>query len=138
MMTCSQVSSGTLCQARLKPIKSVETDDEEELGGRRIARPRPWSLIGRKGARSESSSMILQEHYEYGLPEDPDVLPHLFYGSQDVALRSSSPSRLSVKTVFSQRTGGSGILNQLPPTPPDSISSCQSFLLSGKLFAKLY
>lgn len=69
--------------------------------------------------------MILQEHYEHGLPQSPDVLPSLFYGLHNITLRSPSPSRLSVKTVFSQRQE-EGKLSQLPPTPPpDSISSSQ-------------
>ncbi|KAF8889130.1 kinase-like domain-containing protein [Infundibulicybe gibba] len=55
--------------------------DEEVAGGRRRTRPRPWSVIGRKGPRSESSSMIYQlldERLEYEAVLTPGLLPTLF------------------------------------------------------------
>jgi hypothetical protein len=85
--------------------------------------------------------MIQQEYYEYGLPASPNVLPSLFYGLHNVVLRSPSPSRLSVKSVFSQRKDEGGLLDQRPSAPsPDSISICQHFLIhrrdaSGLIFS---
>lgn len=69
--------------------------------------------------------MILQEYYEYGLPQSPNMLPSLFYDLHSNVLRSPSPSCLSFKSIFSQRNDEIGILDQLPPTPPDSIMSSQ-------------
>lgn len=75
------------------------------MGGRRKAHPKPWSLIGRKGPRSVSSSIIRQEHYDYGLPNSPNVLPALFYGDIDgVLLRSPSPACLSIQYTESDHS----------------------------------
>ncbi|KIM89875.1 hypothetical protein PILCRDRAFT_812658 [Piloderma croceum F 1598] len=111
----SQTDSVDLHQ--VVPDVAIPSDDDG-LGGRRTTYPRPWSLIGRKGPRSNSSSMIRQEHYEYGLPQSPNALPSLFYGLHDIALRSPSPSRLSAKTVFLQDMHENGMLDQLSSLPP--------------------
>ena len=72
--------------------------------------------------------MILQEYYEYGLPQSPNALPSLFYGMHDLALRS--PSRLSVNTVFSEDKDKSSVLDQLSSmSPPGSIASRQYLLI---------
>lgn len=69
--------------------------------------------------------MIRQEHYDYGLPVSPGMLPNLFYGLGGTILRSPSPSHLSVKSAFSHRFQEDDTGDQFPPTPPpEAICEC--------------
>ncbi|KAJ7657789.1 TKL/TKL-ccin protein kinase [Mycena polygramma] len=105
---------------------SLEADDrggilseDEDAGGRRRSHARSWSLIARKGPRSESSSLLLQD----GCNSDqesllsPNLLPRFFggTGSQDV-------SPLAINTTFPHRTAHLGTSDavgfEVPPTPP--------------------
>ncbi|KAJ7145696.1 TKL/TKL-ccin protein kinase [Mycena epipterygia] len=99
---------------------SVETDqqaimsEDEDAGGRRRSHARSWSLIARKGPRSESSSLLLQD----GCNSDqesllsPNLLPRLFGGSQDV-------SPLAINTTFPRHLGTNEAVGfEVPPTPP--------------------
>ncbi|THV01710.1 hypothetical protein K435DRAFT_775967 [Dendrothele bispora CBS 962.96] len=53
--------------------------DLPNIPGRRFSHPRPWSLIGRKGRHSESSSLHQQKIFESTeLLLSPDILPKLF------------------------------------------------------------
>lgn len=74
--------------------------------------------------------MIRQEHYNYGLPASPGMLPSLFYGLSSTILRSPSPSRLSVKSTFSQRFQETDTSDQFPLTPPpEVVCKCPLFFL---------
>ncbi|KAJ7585178.1 TKL/TKL-ccin protein kinase [Mycena floridula] len=69
-------------------------DDDEVNDGRIISNPRPWSLIGRKGPRSETSSFIQQElSNETEMPLSPNLLPDLFnHNNNDIPWRPLSVS----------------------------------------------
>ncbi|CAK5271870.1 unnamed protein product [Mycena citricolor] len=105
-----QGSSGTI-----EENSNVPSDDEE-AGGRRRSHARSWSLVGRKGPRSESSSLLQQE----GCLSDqesllsPQLLPRFFGGgSQEV-------SPLAINTTFPRIHLGTNELVgfDVPPTPP--------------------
>ncbi|KAJ7157940.1 TKL/TKL-ccin protein kinase [Mycena crocata] len=88
--------------------------EDEDAGGRRRSHARSWSLVARKGPRSESSSLLRQE----GCISDqesllsPNLLPRLFGGSQDV-------SPLAITTTFPRHLGTNEALGfDVPPTPP--------------------
>ncbi|KAJ6501810.1 TKL/TKL-ccin protein kinase [Mycena vulgaris] len=90
--------------------------EDEDAGGRRRSHARSWSLIARKGPRSESSSLLRQE----GISSDqeflfsPNLLPRFFgAGSQDV-------SPLAINTTFprSNLATGEALGFEGPPTPP--------------------
>ncbi|KIK57557.1 hypothetical protein GYMLUDRAFT_46128 [Collybiopsis luxurians FD-317 M1] len=86
-------------------------------GGRRHSHPRPWSLIARKGAHSESSSLHQQLLDERGGEwEDilsPNMLPALFTGAGG---KGSIPP-LSPISLGGGDTGGFPHM-LMPPTPP--------------------
>ncbi|KZP27947.1 hypothetical protein FIBSPDRAFT_1039924 [Athelia psychrophila] len=119
------------------PVESFDNTDplhwENELGGRRKAYPKPWSLIGRKGPRSVSSSVIRQEHYDHGLPSSPNMLPSFFYGGiGDVMSRSSSPSHLSIRparSISSEKGPNPESVSNLPSNPLEGPVD-----LTGKVF----
>ncbi|KAF9265052.1 hypothetical protein L218DRAFT_924853 [Marasmius fiardii PR-910] len=52
--------------------------EDECVNGRRRTRPRPWSLIARKGPRSETSSVMRQAFNESEALLSPTLLPSLF------------------------------------------------------------
>ncbi|KAJ6476375.1 TKL/TKL-ccin protein kinase [Mycena sanguinolenta] len=93
--------------------------EDEDAGGRRRSHARSWSLVARKGPRSESSSLLLQE----GVASDqesllsPNLLPRFFGpGSQEV-------SPLAIDTSFPRGHLGTneavgGLSFDIPPTPP--------------------
>ena len=70
--------------------------------------------------------MVLQEHYNYGLPASPGMLPSLFYGLGGTILRSPSPGCLSVKSAFSYRFQEDDTSDRFPPTPPpEAVLICE-------------
>ncbi|KAJ7819194.1 TKL/TKL-ccin protein kinase [Mycena olivaceomarginata] len=91
--------------------------EDEDAGGRRRSHARSWSLVARKGPRSESSSLLRQE----GCASDqesllsPNLLPRFFGpGSQEV-------SPLAINTTFPRGHLGmnEGVgFEVMPPTPP--------------------
>ncbi|KAJ7255043.1 TKL/TKL-ccin protein kinase [Mycena haematopus] len=93
--------------------------EDEDAGGRRRSHARSWSLVARKGPRSESSSLLLQD----GCASDqdsllsPNLLPRFFGpGSQEV-------SPLAINTSFPRGHLGTnevagGLTFEIPPTPP--------------------
>jgi hypothetical protein len=94
--------------------------EDEDAGGRRRSHARSWSLVGRKGPRSESSSLLLQEQYASDQESllSPNLLPRFFGpGSQDV-------SPLAINTTFprghlgTNEAVGAGLGFEIPPTPP--------------------
>ncbi|KAF7345015.1 putative TKL/TKL-ccin protein kinase [Mycena venus] len=94
--------------------------EDEDAGGRRRSHARSWSLVARKGPRSESSSLLLQEQYASDQESllSPNLLPHFFGpGSQDV-------SPLAINTTFprghlgTSEAVGAGLGFEIPPTPP--------------------
>ncbi|KAG6831740.1 hypothetical protein H0H87_004009 [Tephrocybe sp. NHM501043] len=92
----------------LSALESYVEDEDEN--GHLSSHPRPWSLIARKGPRSESSSFINQEPHDHFLQISPGVLSTLFNNNTpelDV-LRSPSPLSLTHAVLSSDR----------PPTPP--------------------
>ncbi|KAJ7278948.1 TKL/TKL-ccin protein kinase [Mycena rebaudengoi] len=99
---------------------SLENDEQgalsedEDAGGRRRSHPRPWSVIARKGPRSESSSLFHQEgcNSDHESFMSPNLLPRLFGGSQDV-------SPLAINTTFPRHLGtNEAVGSDVPPTPP--------------------
>ncbi|KAJ7731934.1 TKL/TKL-ccin protein kinase [Mycena maculata] len=87
--------------------------DDEDAGGRRRSHARSWSLVARKGPRSESSSLCQE-----GCISDqesllsPNLLPRFFGGSQDV-------SPLAINTMFPRHLGTNEVVGfDVPPTPP--------------------
>lgn len=70
-------------------------DGEDIFEGRRRTNPKPWSLIGRKGPRSETSSFIQQAQFEDNeFVLSPGLLPTLFdpgTGTVLADLRTLSP-----------------------------------------------
>ncbi|KAF8169113.1 hypothetical protein K438DRAFT_2024728 [Mycena galopus ATCC 62051] len=100
--------------------------EDEAPGGRRRSHARSWSLVARKGPRSESSSLLLQDR-DCASDQDsllsPNLLPRFFggSGSQDV-------SPLSINTTFPRGHLGTGATEavamgglgfvEIPPTPP--------------------
>ncbi|KAE9403429.1 hypothetical protein BT96DRAFT_990287 [Gymnopus androsaceus JB14] len=94
-------------------------------GGRRHSNPRPWSLIGRKGPHSESSSLHQQLLEEVGQEVDrmdevlsPNMLPTLF-----TALSAGSKSSIPPLSPISLGGGADGDTGGfppmvMPPTPP--------------------
>ncbi|KAK6977031.1 putative TKL/TKL-ccin protein kinase [Favolaschia claudopus] len=91
--------------------------EDEDAGGRRRSHARSWSIIARKGPRSESSSILLQETSDQESLLSPNLLPRFFGpGSQEV-------SPLAINTTFprghlgvNEAVNGLGFL--VPPTPP--------------------
>jgi len=53
-------------------------EEDECVDGRRRTHPRPWSLIARKGPRSEASSVFHQAIHEREALLSPTLLPSLF------------------------------------------------------------
>ncbi|KAF9013172.1 hypothetical protein BDQ17DRAFT_1536866 [Cyathus striatus] len=62
--------------------------DMESL--RRSSVPKAWSLIGRKGAHSECSSMVLKNHFDTISLLSPELLPALFSQSPTSPLAEST------------------------------------------------
>ncbi|KDQ54702.1 hypothetical protein JAAARDRAFT_401926 [Jaapia argillacea MUCL 33604] len=66
----------------------LEDDGSSSLhlsfNGRGISRPKPWSLVGRKGPHSESSSMIVRGDFDHALVLSPTLLPSLFIHPGDL------------------------------------------------------
>ncbi|KAJ7030108.1 TKL/TKL-ccin protein kinase [Mycena alexandri] len=93
--------------------------EDEDAGGRRRSHARSWSLVGRKGPRSESSSLLRQEGGWASDQESllsPNLLPRFFGGSQDVsplAINTTFP-RPHLGTAVNEALGGF----EVPPTPP--------------------
>lgn len=96
--------------------------EDEDAGGRRRSHPRPWSVIARKGPRSESSSLLQQNeqsaNHELDFQISPGLLPRLFNGNgsgpcSPFAVDPTFP-RLDVDTVLSLDS----ISIVMPPTPP--------------------
>ncbi|KAF7964560.1 hypothetical protein HWV62_5692 [Athelia sp. TMB] len=103
-------------------FNDADADWDGDLGGRRKAHPKPWSLIGRKGPRSVSSSVIRQEHYDYGLPGSPNMLPSLFYGGiHDVMPQSPSPSCLSPRSACSVLSEDDSQLEHMSDSQSDDL-----------------
>ncbi|KAJ7468748.1 TKL/TKL-ccin protein kinase [Mycena latifolia] len=91
--------------------------EDEDAGGRRRSHARSWSLIARKGPRSESSSLLRQDgamsEQESESLLSPNLLPRLFAaGVQDV-------SPLAINTTFPHSQLGPGFDG--PPTPPPEV-----------------
>ncbi|KAJ7500959.1 TKL/TKL-ccin protein kinase [Mycena galericulata] len=105
----------------------LSEDEDPAAPGRRRSHARSWSLVARKGPRSESSSLLYQEgcirDQETESLLSPNLLPRLFgAGSQDV-------SPLAINTTFPRHLGvgvpaavsealGLGVGFDVPPTPP--------------------
>ncbi|KAJ7166663.1 TKL/TKL-ccin protein kinase [Mycena filopes] len=95
--------------------------EDEDAGGRRRSHARSWSLVGRKGPRSESSSLLRQEGGWASDQESllsPNLLPRFFGGgSQDVsplAINTTFPRPSHLGTAVNEALGGF----EVPPTPP--------------------
>lgn len=87
-------------------------------GGRRHSNPRPWSLIGRKGPHSESSSLhqqLLDEKEQEIDVLSPNMLPTLFT-SLSIGSKGSNPPLSPISLGGGRDGGGMGFL--MPPTPP--------------------
>ncbi|KAK7029504.1 hypothetical protein VNI00_014537 [Paramarasmius palmivorus] len=93
----------------VEPEEEIVFSEDECLDGRRHAHPRPWSLIARKGARSESSSFIQQEFFEEENLLSPTLLPRLFERSKSpVSIHEPLPMRiLDDKVPFTPSPEGS-------------------------------
>ncbi|KAJ6542835.1 TKL/TKL-ccin protein kinase [Mycena capillaripes] len=90
--------------------------EDEDAGGRRRSHARSWSLIARKGPRSESSSLLLQDGWNSDQESllSPNLLPRFFGGSQDV-------SPLAINTTFPRHPHlgtNEAVGFDVPPTPP--------------------
>lgn len=62
------------------PISLVSVDDQDKFGsiGRKSSLAKPWSLLGRKGANSEASSMVRVDMSDVKSVLTPTMLPKLF------------------------------------------------------------
>ncbi|KAJ7688619.1 kinase-like domain-containing protein [Mycena rosella] len=71
--------------------------EDEDAGGRRRSHARSWSLVARKGPRSESSSLLRQEGVCYASDQEsllsPNLLPRFFGGARKTSARSRSTRR---------------------------------------------
>ncbi|KAJ7055648.1 TKL/TKL-ccin protein kinase [Mycena amicta] len=106
--------------------------EDEDVGGRRRSHARSWSLIARKGPRSESSSLLHQD----GCISDqesllsPQLLPRFFGPGSQPGSQEVSP--LAINTTFPRHTldalgeGGSysGEVDgfEAPLTPPPDLT----------------
>ena len=83
--------------------------EDEDADGRKVVHAKSWSVVARKGPRSETSSLVhLELSGEPEFPLSPGVLPALFgLGTSDV-LRSPSPLSATDAVLTPDR----------PPTPP--------------------
>ncbi|GLB38631.1 putative protein tyrosine kinase [Lyophyllum shimeji] len=88
------------------------SEDEDE-NGTMVKHAKSWSVIGRKGPRSESSSFINEQPDDEDFSISPGLLPNLFNPPE--LLRSPSPLSPSYALISTDR----------PPTPPaeDGLSS---------------
>ncbi|KAF5382664.1 hypothetical protein D9615_002721 [Tricholomella constricta] len=93
-------------QVTLGEGEELLSEDEDEHG-QMLAHARSWSVIARKGFRSESSSFVDQEYNDGFLIISPGLLPNLFNNIPEV-LRSPSPLS-PTHLVFS---------DDQPPTSP--------------------
>lgn len=77
----------------LLPTENIDYNYLNIEHGRKSALARPWSLIGRKGNRSETSSMIGSEANDKASVLSPNLLPTLFLGGPTTAGAVRSPLR---------------------------------------------
>ncbi|KAL0570232.1 hypothetical protein V5O48_011740 [Marasmius crinis-equi] len=79
-------------QLTLELSEDLVLSDDECIDGRRRSHPRPWSLIARKGPRSESSSVMHQVINEREALLSPTLLPSLFNTLSLDAIEPLQPS----------------------------------------------
>ncbi|KAJ7191639.1 TKL/TKL-ccin protein kinase [Mycena pura] len=104
--------------------------EDEDAGGRRRAHARPWSVVARKGPRSESSSLLADREREQELLFSPNLLPRLFGGGGGGGGGSHDVSPLSINTTFPrglpESAGGFEGGFEAPLTPPVEVAPCES------------
>lgn len=97
----SSVPSHGEDQESLQTGFSLILTGDERMYERRKSTARPWSVIGRKGAQSESSSFVEMKRQREGSILSSNLLPNLFHTnepkSSESNARRASPSRTSGK-----------------------------------------
>lgn len=107
--------------------------EDEDADGRRHSHPRPWSLIARKGTRSESSSFIQQEIDDVEDAESflsPRLLPTLFSDKHLSDVPASPLSPLSIDTREQRVSSPEHMSSLMLPTPPPDLDPGENLLVT--------